>query len=106
MISQLAASKVTVTAVLAAAHGNDPSATAVMRNLAIKTKGRFYIVTNPKALPRIYQKEARSISRPLIFEQGTPWLPKLNYPQTEPVMRLSEPLAADHGAGADLAQGE
>ena len=34
-----------------------------------KTKGRFYNVTNPKALPRIYQKEARSISRPLIFEQ-------------------------------------
>ena len=29
-----------------------------MRNLANKTKGRFYIVTNPKALPRIYQKEA------------------------------------------------
>ena len=92
VISQLAASKVTVTCVLAAAHGNDPNATAIMRNLALKTKGRFYIVTSPKALPRIYQKEARSISRPLIFEQGTPWLPKLNYPQTEPVMRISEPL--------------
>ena len=65
MIDQLIRSKVTVTAVLAAAHGNDPDATAIMRNLAKKTKGRFYIVTNPKALPRIYQKEARSISRPL-----------------------------------------
>jgi hypothetical protein len=63
-----------------------------MRNLAMKTKGRFYIVTNPKALPRIYQKEARSISRPLIFEQGTPWLPKLNYPLTEPVMRLTDAI--------------
>ena len=42
-----------------------------MRNLATKTKGRFYNVTNPKALPRIYQKEARTISRPLIFEQAT-----------------------------------
>ena len=81
VINQLAASKITVTAVLAAAHGNDPGATAVMRNLANKTKGRFYVVTNPKALPRIYQKEARSISRPLIFEQATPWLPKLNYPR-------------------------
>ena len=69
-----------------------PGATAVMRNLANKTKGTFYIVTNPKALPRIYQKEARSISRPLIFEQGTPWLPKLNYPITEPVMGLPEQL--------------
>ncbi len=94
MINQLAASKITVTTVLTAAHGNDPGATSVMRNLAKKTKGRFYNVTNPKALPRIYQKEARSISRPLIFEQATPWLPKLNYPLTEPVMRLPEAAAA------------
>ena len=76
-----------------------------MRNLASKTKGRFYNVTNPKALPRIYQKEARSISRPLIFEQTTPWLPKLNYPITEPVMG-PRTAAADHRAGPDLAQGE
>src|ERR1700677_2443644 len=61
-----------------------------MRNLATKTKGNFYNVTNPRALPRIYQKEARSISRPLIFEQGTPWLPKLNYPITEPITGFEE----------------
>ena len=92
VISQLAASKITVTSVLTAAHGNDPGAMSVMRNLAVRTKGRFYNVTNPRALPRIYQKEARSISRPLIFEQGTPWLPKLNYPITEPIMGLPEQL--------------
>ncbi len=92
VISQLAASKITVTAVLTAAHGNDPGAASVMRNLAVRTKGKFYNVTNPRALPRIYQKEARSISRPLIFEQQTPWEPKLNYPITEPVMGLTEPL--------------
>jgi uncharacterized membrane protein len=97
VISQLVASKITVTAVLTAAHGNDAGALQIMRNLATKTKGRFYNVTNPKALPRIYQKEARSISRPLIFEQTTPWLPKLNYPLTEPVMRLSEELPAITG---------
>jgi uncharacterized membrane protein/Mg-chelatase subunit ChlD len=91
-ISQLAASKVTVTTVLTAAHGNDPGAISVMRNLAQKTKGRFYNVTNPKALPRIYQKEARSISRPLIFEQQTPWRPKINYPFTEPILGLPEEL--------------
>jgi uncharacterized membrane protein len=97
VISQLIASKITVTAVLTAAHGNDPGAIQIMRNLATKTKGNFYNVTNPKALPRIYQKEARSISRPLIFEQTTPWLPKLNYPLTEPVMRLTEELPAITG---------
>jgi uncharacterized membrane protein len=97
VISQLAASKVTVTTVLTAAHGNDPGATSVMRNLAQRTKGNFYNVTNPKALPRIYQKEARSISRPLIFEQTTPWRPKINYPITEPVMGIPEELPAITG---------
>ncbi len=87
VINQLIANKVTVTAVLTAAHGNDPGAFSVMRNLANKTKGRFYNVTNPRALPRIYQKEARTISRPLIFEQSTPWSPKVNY-LSEPVIGL------------------
>jgi hypothetical protein len=77
--------------VLTAAHGNDPGAAFTMRNLANRTKGRFYNVTNPKALPRIYQKEARTISRPLIFEQTTPWAPKVNF--------LSEPIT---GLGATV----
>ena len=97
VIGQLVNSKVTVTTVLTAAHGNDSHAISMMRNLATKTKGRFYNVTNPKALPRIYQKEARTISRPLIFEQSTPWAPRLNSPLTEPVMRLTEPLPAITG---------
>lgn len=87
VINQLVANKVTVTAVLTAAHGNDPGAFNVMRNLATKTKGRFYNVTNPKALPRIYQKEARTISRPLIFERETPWNATVNY-LSEPVVGL------------------
>jgi uncharacterized membrane protein len=90
VINQLVQSRITVTTVLTAAHGNDSNATSVMRNLALRTKGRFYNVTNPRALPRIYQKEARTISRPLIFEQQTPWAPKMNSPITEPVMGLNE----------------
>jgi uncharacterized membrane protein len=97
VISQLAASKVTVTTVLTAAHGNDPGALSIMHNLAQRTKGNFYDVKNPKALPRIYQKEARSISRPLIFEQQTPWVPKINYPMTEPILGLPGPLPAITG---------
>jgi len=92
VISQLAQSKITVTTVLTAAHGNDNYALSVMRNLALRTKGRFYNVTNPRALPRIYQKEARTISRPLIYEQTTGWAPRLNSPMTEPVMGLADEL--------------
>src|SRR3954451_5481844 len=46
VINQLAANKITVTAVLTAAHGSDPGAFTTMRNLATRTKGRFYNVTN------------------------------------------------------------
>jgi uncharacterized membrane protein/Mg-chelatase subunit ChlD len=91
VIRQLVANKITVTAVLVAAHGGDSIGLNAMQNLAQKTKGRFYNVTNPKALPRIYQKEARLISRPLIFERSQPWVPKLaGY--TEPIFGLPQEL--------------
>ncbi len=96
VINQLARDKITVTAVLCAAHGNDSHAIFMMKNLATRTKGRFYNVTNPKALPRIYQKEARTISRPLIFEQTTPWLPKINF-QSEPIAGISTDMPAITG---------
>ena len=51
VINQLIANKITVTTVIVAAHGNDPGSIATMRDIAVKTKGRFYQVTNPKALP-------------------------------------------------------
>jgi uncharacterized membrane protein/Mg-chelatase subunit ChlD len=92
VLNQLVQSKITVTSVLTAAHGNDPGALSVMRNLALRTKGRFYNVTNPRALPRIYQKEARTISRPLIFEQPTPWAIQRNSPITEPILGLPEEI--------------
>jgi uncharacterized membrane protein len=91
VVNQLAARKITVTAVLTAAHGNDSGAISVMKNLADKTKGRFYNVTNPKALPRIYQKEARLISRPLIYERQPGWMPTFAYP-SEPVSKLPQEL--------------
>ncbi len=92
VMSQLIQSKITVTAILITSHSNDPSVISVMRGLAQRTKGRFYYVTNPRALPRIYQKEARTISRPLIYEQQTGWAPRLNSPLTEPVMHLADDL--------------
>ena len=85
VVNQLAANKITVTTVLVAAHGGDTIGLSAMQNLARKTKGRFYNVQNPKALPRIYQKEARLISRPLIYERPAPWSPK--------VQTFSEPIA-------------
>ena len=86
IMQQCVANKITVTTVLTAAHGNDAMSRGTMKDMASITKGRFYEVTNPKALPRIYQKEARLISKPLIFEkEGATW------PIT--VDHVSEPIA-------------
>ena len=76
-----------------------------MRNLAQKTKGRFYNVTNPKALPRIYQKEARTISRPLIFEQADP-LATEGQLHERADHRPDRRRPADLGPGPDQPQGE
>ena len=89
LINQLVSSKITVTSVLVAAHGGD--SVTWMQDLATKTKGRFYNVTNPKALPRIYQKEARLISRPLIHEPGVTWAPTVQA-QTEIIVGLPAKL--------------
>lgn len=90
-IAALQQAKVQVTTVLTAAHGNDVQGLRTMQDLANKTKGRFYNVTSPKALPRIYQKETRMISRPLIFERGQPWVPTLAA-STEPIQGIPAPF--------------
>ena len=86
-IAALKQAKVQVTTVLTAAHGNDVQGLRTMQDLATQTKGRFYNVTSPRALPRIYQKETRMISRPLIFERGLPWAPVLAA-STEPILGI------------------
>lgn len=93
VVNQLIKNKITVTSVLVAAHGGDVVGLNAMQNLAQKTKGRFYNVVNPKALPRIYQKEARLISRPLIFE-GPPkqWTPALQTTASELAAGLDKGL--------------
>ncbi|GIW88420.1 MAG: hypothetical protein KatS3mg108_2744 [Isosphaeraceae bacterium] len=82
-IAQLRSNKITVTSVLVAAHGGDVMGASWMQNLAQQTGGRFYNVQNPKALPRIYQKEARLISRPLIYEREAPWRLTVNTPDAD-----------------------
>ncbi|MDB5351623.1 MAG: putative rane protein, partial [Planctomycetota bacterium] len=91
VINQLVANKITVTSILVASHGGDRVGPTWMQDLATKTKGRFYNVTNPRALPRIYQKEARLISRPLIFERPQPWAPTIQS-FTEPTLGLPNTL--------------
>jgi uncharacterized membrane protein len=77
--------KVTCSTVAIAAHGGTER--VKMQQMATATKGRFYEVLNPKALPQIFIHETRIVSRPLLFEKTPPWLPRMVSP-TEPVAGL------------------
>ncbi len=66
LMSQFVKLKVQISTVAVGTHGS-PMAVP-LRNIANQTGGSFYVVKNPKALPRIYQREARKVSRPLIYE--------------------------------------
>ncbi|MGY8769791.1 MAG: glutamine amidotransferase [Pirellulales bacterium] len=61
---KLAGIKITTVAI--GTHG--PAGSTPLRKIATATGGKYYVVTNPKALPRIYQREARRIAQPLIKE--------------------------------------
>lgn len=77
VIQSLVRAKITVTTVGIAVHGNDLMGKRVLSNLAKATNGRYYDVRNNRALPKIFQKEARIVSRPLIYEKQPGWNPTL-----------------------------
>ncbi|MEK6247661.1 MAG: hypothetical protein N2C12_05730, partial [Planctomycetales bacterium] len=72
-IKALTQQKVKVTTVAVGTHGR-PGSTE-LRNIAKQTGGKYYVVSNAKALPKIYQREVRRLAKPLIFERDTPFQP-------------------------------
>jgi len=64
-----------ISTVAVGTHGQAGS--SVMQDLAQVTGGRYYVVKNPKALPKIYQSEVRRVARPLIFEPESPVTPQI-----------------------------
>ncbi|MCA9121045.1 MAG: VWA domain-containing protein [Planctomycetaceae bacterium] len=66
---------VQVSTVAVGTHG--PAGSKVLQDLAQDTGGRYYVVKNPKALPKIYQSEVRRVARPLVFEPDVPVSPQV-----------------------------
>ncbi|MEX0818328.1 MAG: glutamine amidotransferase, partial [Pirellulaceae bacterium] len=64
-----------VSTVAVGTHG--PAGSKVLQDLALATGGRYYVVKNPKALPKIYQSEVRRVARPLVFEPDAPVTPQI-----------------------------
>jgi uncharacterized membrane protein len=58
--------KIKITTVAVGTHG--PAGHQELQRIARSTEGKYYVVNNPQALPRIFQREARRVARPLVKE--------------------------------------
>jgi hypothetical protein len=67
-----------------------------MRDIAVQTGGKYYEVRSANALPKIYQREARRIARPLVFEPNPPVSPRITT-QHEIVQGLDDSFPAVSG---------
>lgn len=68
ILRQYKANNIKVSTVAVGAHG--PAESSLLQSIATSTGGKFYRVNNPKALPRIFQIEARRVARPLVKEDS------------------------------------
>ena len=65
-ISAFKKANITISTVAVASHGLTESQR--LRSIAQATGGKYYAVKSGKALPRIFQREARRVSKPLVYE--------------------------------------
>ncbi len=80
---------VKISTVAIGTHG--PAGSTPLQNIATTTGGKYYVVTNAKTLPRIYQKEARRVARPLVFERDPGFSPQVRV-QHEMIQGIANPL--------------
>jgi uncharacterized membrane protein len=69
LLSQFVAAKIKITTVAVGTHG--VAGSSPLQKIANQTGGKYYVVKNPKALPKIYQREARRVAKPVIKESET-----------------------------------
>jgi uncharacterized membrane protein len=74
-LNMLKKGNITCTTVAVGSHGFLGS--REMRKIALFTGGKYYEVKNANTLPKIYQREARRIARPLVFEPNPPVSPRI-----------------------------
>jgi uncharacterized membrane protein/Mg-chelatase subunit ChlD len=74
-IAALKAGGITVTTVAVGSHG--PAGSVTLQNIATALGGKYYVVNNANALPKIFQREARRIARPLVYEPNPPISPRI-----------------------------
>jgi uncharacterized membrane protein len=71
LVSDMRKANITVSTVAVGDDANVP----LLSSIATGGKGKFYAVTNARALPRIFLREVRRVARPLVFEPSAPVTP-------------------------------
>jgi hypothetical protein len=66
-----------VSTVAIGAHG--PAGHRTLKDMADFTGGKYYTVANPKMLPKIFQREARRVARPLVYENAAGVRPRVKF---------------------------
>lgn len=82
LVQRFAQMGIKITTVAIGAHG--VTGTKTLQDIAQLTGGNYYRVRNPKALPKIYQREARRVTRPVIKD----------LPNVPPRLVLSHPIVS------------
>jgi uncharacterized membrane protein len=75
VINGLVQNKVTVSTVAVGTHG--PAGHGELKRIANATGGKYYVVKSNKALPKIFQREARRVARPLVYENQAGMTPQI-----------------------------
>ena len=88
ILNKLKNMQVTVSTVGVGTHGQPES--RCLSAIATATGGKYWEVKNASALPRIFQREARRVARPLIWEKF-PVNPRVRFPH-EILSGISDPL--------------
>jgi hypothetical protein len=71
LVERMRTAKISVTTVAVGSDANVPLLQSIARN----GRGKFYAVINPRNLPRIFLREVRRVSRPLVYEPPAPVTP-------------------------------
>ncbi len=69
LLDAFVAEKIKISTVAVGTHG--PAGSTPLQKIANHTGGSYYVAKNPKALPKIYQREARRVAKPVIKESKT-----------------------------------
>ncbi len=92
-INSFKTNNITISTVAVASHGTRES--RLMQQIAQSTGGKYYSVSNGRALPRIFQREARRVSRPLVYEPEGGAVPEVIFPHAmlEGIDRVLPPIS-------------